>query len=356
MRSEPLVLEGVTKSYGGVLAADRVDLSIGAGEFLTLLGPSGSGKTTILMAVAGFVEPTAGRILLGGRDLTRTAAEDRNFGMVFQGYALFPHMTVAENVAFPLRVRRVPKAARQDKVVRALDLVQLGQLADRKPAQLSGGQQQRVALARALVFEPHLLLLDEPLSALDKNLRADLQAELKELHARVGLTFLYVTHDQEEALSMSERIAIMRDGRIVQVDAPRTIYARPRTRFVAGFLGRSNFLEARVTSVSPTTLTVDVGGVPGEAVAGPGVGVGDEVLLAVRPERLSIGPSGSGGLPGVVRDVTFQGAQSLVTIETAAAGPLVGTLGAVAAESGPAPGDTVWARWDAEGTTVITAD
>jgi len=224
-----LALDGLTKRYGSFTAVDNVSLRVESGEFLTLLGPSGSGKTTILMAVAGFVAPSAGTVLLDGRDITPLPPEKRDFGMVFQGYALFPHMNVAENVGFPLRVRGLSRADRDAKVRAALDLVQLGQFTDRLPKQLSGGQQQRVALARALVFDPNLLLLDEPLSALDKKLRAELQEELKALHQRVGRTFLNVTHDQEEALSLSDRIAILNHGKLIQAGAPAALYELPAT-------------------------------------------------------------------------------------------------------------------------------
>ena len=238
-----LLLTEIVKRYGPVRACDGVSLDIATGEFLTLLGPSGSGKTTLLNVIAGFVAPDSGRVVLEGREITALPPERRDFGMVFQGYALFPHMTVAENVAFALRVRGINRAEIAQRVQQTLDLVQLSGLADRKPSMLSGGQQQRVALARALVFRPALLLLDEPLSALDKKLRAELQEELRALHRRVGLTFIAVTHDQEEALSMSDRVAILRDGRLVQIGAPEALYAAPRTRFVADFLGKANFLQ-----------------------------------------------------------------------------------------------------------------
>ncbi|MBV8650548.1 MAG: ABC transporter ATP-binding protein, partial [Alphaproteobacteria bacterium] len=244
--SRGLSVEHLTKRYGAIVAVDDVSLEVERGTFLTLLGPSGSGKTTILMAIAGFVEPTSGEIRSGERIITHLPPEKRNFGMVFQGYALFPHMSVGENVAFPLKVRGRPRAETNAMVKSALDLVQLGHLKDRLPGQLSGGQQQRVALARALVFDPDILLLDEPLSALDKKLRADLQIELKALHQRVGKTFIYVTHDQDEALSMSDEIVILRHGRIVQQGSPNALYEAPRTHFVADFLGKSNFLAGRV--------------------------------------------------------------------------------------------------------------
>ena len=223
-----LSLKGLTKRYGQQAAIEDVSIDVARGKFVTLLGPSGSGKTTILMAVAGFVPPTSGQILLDEKDITHLAPEHRNFGMVFQGYALFPHMTVEENVWFPLRVRGIPLAKARQNVTAILDLVQLGGLAKRLPTELSGGQQQRVALARALVFQPDLMLLDEPLSALDKRLRADLQWELSALHRRLGATFISVTHDQEEALSMSDDIVILREGRVEQSGSPSATLQPPR--------------------------------------------------------------------------------------------------------------------------------
>ncbi|HYG43522.1 MAG TPA: ABC transporter ATP-binding protein, partial [Bordetella sp.] len=228
-----LNVRGLHKKFGGSMALDGVDFTLAPGEFLTLLGPSGSGKTTTLMSIAGFVDPTAGEILYRGSSITGRPPEARGFGMVFQGYALFPHMTVEQNVLFPLSIRRVPKDQASRRVRHALERVQLGAYARRLPRQLSGGQQQRVALARALVYEPEVLLLDEPLSALDKKLRSDLQWELRQLNKDSGASFLYVTHDQEEALSMSDRIAIFNHGRIVQIGTPSELYQRPANLFVA---------------------------------------------------------------------------------------------------------------------------
>ena len=284
-----LALRDVSKHYGSVAAVDRVSLDVPRGQFLTLLGPSGSGKTTLLMIIAGFVEPTAGDVLVDDARITHLPPEKRNFGMVFQGYALFPHLTVFDNVAFPLKVRGVPRADAADRIRGALDLVQLVPLADRYPRQLSGGQQQRVALARALVFTPDILLLDEPLSALDKKLRAELQWELKQIHQRVGTTFIYVTHDQEEALSMSDQIAIIRDGRIVQSGPPRLLYERPATRFVADFLGKSNFISGRVVAVDGDRLVYEVAGCRYvQESAGAPRKVGDEIVVALRPEKVEI--------------------------------------------------------------------
>jgi len=284
-----LSVEGLTKRYGPVVALDNVSLTVERGRFVTLLGPSGSGKTTLLMAIAGFVAPAAGSIKLNGQPIDHLPPERRNFGMVFQGYALFPHLTVAENVAFALTVRRRPRAETAEAVARALEMVQLEALAGRLPRQLSGGQQQRAALARALIFQPSLLLLDEPLSALDKNLRSDLQIELRDLHQRLGLTFIYVTHDQQEALSMSDEIAILRDGRLIQRGTPEALYERPASRFVAGFLGRSNFLSGLVDTVAADGFAYRCGAfVLRQARSAPGVRAGDSVLITLRPEKIRL--------------------------------------------------------------------
>jgi putative spermidine/putrescine transport system ATP-binding protein len=284
-----LSVEGLTKRYGPVVALDNVSLEVERGRFVTLLGPSGSGKTTLLMAIAGFVAPTAGSIRLDGQPIDHLPPERRNFGMVFQGYALFPHLTVADNVAFALRVRRRPRAEIARAVLRALAMVQLEAFADRLPRQLSGGQQQRAALARALIFQPSLLLLDEPLSALDKNLRSDLQIELRDLHKRLGLTFIYVTHDQQEALSMSDEIAILRDGRVIQRGTPEALYERPASRFVAGFLGRSNFLSGSVDTVAPDGFAYRCGAfVLHQARSEESMRPGDRVLITLRPEKIRL--------------------------------------------------------------------
>ena len=251
--------ERVTKRFGDVVAVDGVDLEVREGEFFSMLGPSGSGKTTCLRLIAGFEAPTEGRVYLGGRDVTDLAPYERDVNTVFQDYALFPHMTVEENVEYGLKVKKVPRAERHRRVVEALEMVRLADLGDRKPSQLSGGQRQRVALARALVNRPKVLLLDEPLGALDLKLRQAMQIELKEIQQAVGLTFIYVTHDQEEALTMSDRLAVFNHGRIEQVGTPADVYERPETAFVAGFVGTSNVLAgevaARVTG-SPAAFTI----------------------------------------------------------------------------------------------------
>lgn len=284
---------GVQKSYDGEnLIVKDLNLDIRKGEFLTLLGPSGSGKTTSLMMLAGFETPTAGEILLAGRSINNVPPHKRDIGMVFQNYALFPHMTVAENLAFPLTVRGMNKSEVGDKVKRVLNMVQLNSFAQRYPGQLSGGQQQRVALARALVFEPQLVLMDEPLGALDKQLREHMQMEIKHLHQRLGVTVVYVTHDQGEALTMSDRVAVFHQGEIQQIAPPRTLYEEPKNTFVANFIGENNRLNGRLHSQTGDRCVVELG--RGEKVEALAVNVGktgEPVTLSIRPERVSLNGS-----------------------------------------------------------------
>ncbi len=358
----PLVLDGLTRRYGSAVAVDSVSLTVAEGEFLTLLGPSGSGKTTVLMCVAGFVAPDAGRIGLGGRDITALPPERRDFGMVFQGYALFPHMTVAENVAFPLRVRKLGAAEREEKVRATLDLVQLSALAERRPAQLSGGQQQRVALARALVFDPALLLLDEPLSALDRKLRVELQEELKALHRRIGRTFVNVTHDQEEALSLSDRIAILNGGRLVQAGPPAALYDRPATRFVAGFLGASNFLRGEVSGIAPGRVTLAAGDTRVVQALPDGAEPprpGTPLLLSLRPERVALLRNGEGAenvVPGRIAGWSYLGAGTSLAVETADLGTLRVALPAWPAPPAPVEGLAVRLGWSADAAVPVLDD
>jgi len=306
--------EAVSKHYGGVRALDRVSLEVEPGEFLTLLGPSGSGKTTLLMVLAGFSRPTSGRVLVGGEDVTRTPPHRRDFGVVFQSYALFPHMTVAQNVGYPLRMRNRPRAEIARKVADALALVRLEGLADRRPDQLSGGQKQRVALARAIVFEPRVLLMDEPLSALDKKLREAMQIEIRRLHERLGITTIYVTHDQREALTLSDRVAVIDGGRIRQLDPPRLLYEEPRSRFVAEFVGEVNLIEARFASVNGSTMRVRAPALGIEIVTDRPVPAlpGEPLWVAVRPEKMSIAKSppaetGHNCVTGEVFDIEYLG-------------------------------------------------
>jgi putative spermidine/putrescine transport system ATP-binding protein len=357
-----LALQGLTKRYGSFTAVDDVSLRVERGQFLTLLGPSGSGKTTILMCVAGFVAPTAGAIQLDGRDITALPPERRDFGMVFQGYALFPHMTVAENVAFPLRVRKLGAADREAKVRAALDLVQLDRFADRKPSQLSGGQQQRVALARALVFDPALLLLDEPLSALDKKLRAELQEELRALHRRVGRTFINVTHDQEEALSMSDRVAILNHGKLVQEGAPALLYERPRTRFVADFLGKSNFLHGEVQEGGADRVGLAAGGTRLVQAIPPGTphpAHNRPLLLSLRPEKIALlnqGETADNEVDGRIATWSYLGAGYALSVETRDLGLLRVTLPSWNAPIAPAEGLPVRLGWSAAASVPVEED
>jgi len=302
----------VEKSYDGrQLVVQDLNLDIAQGEFLTLLGPSGSGKTTTLMMLAGFETATAGEIYLAGKPINRIAPEHRNIGMVFQSYALFPHMTVAENVGFPLSVRGVSGNEAHERVTRALEKVGLKGFESRRPAQMSGGQQQRVAVARALVFEPQLVLMDEPLSALDKQLREQLQYEIKRLHHELGITIVYVTHDQTEALAMSDRVAVFHHGRIQQIDTPTQLYESPSNAFVAQFIGENNTLHGHVSAISDNACEVTLGNglrLPAQAVAVQQVG--QATRLSIRPERIHLNPP-SGAVQttvtGTVIDVTYLG-------------------------------------------------
>ena len=285
-RGASVSLSGLEKSYDRVGAVNGVSLDIRSGEFLTLLGPSGSGKTTTLMMIAGFETPTKGDIAIDGASVVAMPPHKRNIGMVFQNYALFPHLTVAENIGFPLKQRGMPKAERSRLVGEALELVHLPGYGGRYPRQLSGGQQQRVALARAIVFQPRLLLMDEPLGALDKQLRENLQLEMRRLHADLGITFIYVTHDQEEALTMSDRIAVMNEGLVAQVGSPEDLYDRPTSRFVAGFIGESNFLPATVRGMEDDVVVAECEGSIIRALCPARRANGDKVTLTTRPERL----------------------------------------------------------------------
>ncbi len=317
-------MEGLSRRYGQVVALDRLDLTVRPGELVVLLGPSGCGKTTTLRLLAGLEDADAGQINVGGRDITHLPANKRDMGMVFQAYSLFPHMTVLENVAFGLRLRRIGRAARMRRARQMLDLVGLSQQADRYAHQISGGQQQRVALARALAIEPQVLLLDEPLSALDAKVRAQLRDEIRRIQLEVGITTLFVTHDQEEALAIADRVGVMRDGHLEQLGSPLEVYSRPATSFVAEFVGLTNRLAGEVRS--PGTVTVRGCGLP---LVDPGVPAGPVVAL-VRPEAVSVAsngagsdgvpgdsPDGAGGGPleGTVIATTFLGAVSRITVD-----------------------------------------
>ncbi|MGK0740645.1 ABC transporter ATP-binding protein [Leucobacter sp. Z1108] len=293
-------LQGIAKQFGDLTAVKDLDIDIRGGEFFSMLGPSGSGKTTVLRMIAGFEEPTAGKILLHGKDVTRTAPFDREVNTVFQDYALFPHLTIAENVAYGLTVRKVDKATRVKLVSEALEQVQLGHVADRKPTQLSGGQRQRIALARALILRPKVLLLDEPLGALDKQLREQMQIELKQIQREVGITFIFVTHDQEEALTLSDRVAVFNNGKIEQVGSPREVYEFPQTEFVARFLG--------VTNILPAELSQRV--------------LGNGEVHSLRPERVQLtdptSPTDADtvALAGTVAETVYAGAHTRYLVDT----------------------------------------
>jgi len=289
-----IALEQVEMMFGTHRVVDQLDLTITRGEFVSLLGPSGSGKTTILMLLAGFLQPTAGSICLGGKRIDHLPPHRRDMGVVFQNYALFPHMSVADNVAFPLRMRRVGREEIEQRVTRALDMVQLQHLRDRRPAMLSGGQQQRIALARALVFEPSVVLMDEPLGALDKQLREQMQLDIRDLHRRLGLTIVFVTHDQGEALTMSDRIAVFNRGRIEQIGSPTEIYDRPASRFVAEFIGETNLMAGKVTTTGPDGSLIRLdSGEDMAASAADWPAAGNEALLSVRPENVTVQPVGT---------------------------------------------------------------
>jgi spermidine/putrescine transport system ATP-binding protein len=337
-----VTLVGLTKRFADVVAVDAIDLHVAGGEFFSLLGPSGCGKTTTLRMVAGFDEPTSGQILLDGDDVAGRPPYKRNVNTVFQSYALFPHLRVYDNVAFGLRRSGVAKAEVRRRVAAALEQVELTGLERRKPAQLSGGQQQRVALARALVMRPAVVLLDEPLGALDAQIRRTLQVELKALQEEVGLTFIYVTHDQEEALTMSDRLAVMHDGRIEQLGAPKDVYERPDTTFVASFLGISNLLSGTAGRRDGERCVVQVGDFELEAATGDTAARGDTKLI-IRPERIRLEPHESTGdnrIPGLVERVVYRGSADQVFVRLPG-GEQVQALVQNDGGRAPEPGDAV---------------
>ncbi|GGD95751.1 polyamine-transporting ATPase [Aureimonas endophytica] len=339
----------LTKSYGASRAVDNVDLLIENGEFFSLLGPSGCGKSTTLRMIAGFVQPSEGRIWLGDEDVTDLPPEKRGIGIVFQNYAIFPHMNVAENVAFGLKMRKVPKAEIARKVEAVLAQVGLKGYDERYSRQLSGGEQQRVALARVLVTEPRILLLDEPLSALDKNMREEMKFWIKDLQRKLGITTVYVTHDQDEALTMSDRIGVMQKSRLVQVGSPEEIYERPRTLFVTSFIGHSNILDIEVRGPTPGGARVAFAGTDFETRSAPGLGAGTKAKLVVRPENVVVDPdalpAGAIPFPATVLSETYQG--PIVRYRLSVGGQeLVAERQNQAHVRRLAPGAAVLAGWD----------
>ena len=349
----PITIRQLTKTYGDVRALDHVDLDIRSGEFLTLLGPSGSGKTTLLMMLAGFIRPDHGSVKFGDEEVVRLAPHKRDVGMVFQNYALFPHMDVKSNIAFPLKLRRVPRAEIVERVDRALETVQLSGYGNRRIDQLSGGQRQRVALARAMVFEPRIVLMDEPLSALDKKLREQMQIELRQLHENLGMTTIYVTHDQREALTMSDRIAVINHGKVMQLDTPRAIYERPANRFVAEFIGESTFLDVEIAGgncrCEGAALQVERAPV-----------INGKSLLMLRPERLVVGASTHGSgmnvFDGRVTNFVYQGDTYLlqVALPSGRSINVRGIANGASLASAPATGQMIRLGLSVQDTVLLT--
>ena len=339
-----LAARSIRKEFGEFVALDDVSLKIGRGSFVTLLGPSGSGKTTFLMVLAGFLPPTAGQVLQDGRDITGLPPEARGFGMVFQGYALFPHMTVADNIAFPLRVQRRSGGDIRRRVSEMIDMVGLAGHGHKRPAALSGGQQQRVALARALACEPSVLLLDEPFSALDKNLRGQMQDEVRRLHREIGTTFVFVTHDQSEALALSSTVAIFDHGKLQQAGSPQAVYERPANRFVAEFLGDINILPVNPTAAHGGVAVAMFEGRPLRADAS----AGKSETLAIRPEhmRLEMREPGAGNAIALrVADLTYMGAETRLHMVSGGGTPVTLSVPTATLPAAATPGAAVWAAW-----------
>jgi spermidine/putrescine ABC transporter ATP-binding subunit len=348
MKQAAVGLDGISKSFGKIIAIDDVKLHLQKGQFASLLGPSGCGKTTTLRVVAGFEMPDAGAVTIAGLDVTRIPPHRRDFGMVFQNYALFPHLTVAGNVEFGLKMKGMGRGKRRPYVDRALGLVKLGHLKDRYPNQLSGGQQQRVALARAIVLNPAVLLLDEPLGALDRALREEMQAEIRQLHRQLDITALFVTHDQEEALTMSDIIAVMSDGRVEQTGSPAEIYERPRTAFVARFIGASNIMPAKVTERRGDDVKLSVLGLSA-ILPSASCPPGDSFEVSVRPERIKVLPASDGQAACRVMEVVYKGSSRQITLKPEAmdSQPIVSVISnSGQGQASVETGTTVTASWD----------
>jgi putative spermidine/putrescine transport system ATP-binding protein len=346
-RPSKLVVEGLCKRYGATTALEASSLSVGEGEFLTLLGPSGSGKTTLLQLICGLVEASEGRVIIDGRDQSRTPVHQRDIGLVFQHYALFPHLTVAENIAFPLKMRGRPAAEVARRVTDTLEMVHLGHLAQRFPRELSGGQQQRVALARCFVYQPSIILMDEPLGALDKKLREHMQIEIKRLHRESGATIVYVTHDQEEALALSDRICLMNHAKIEQLGTPREIYERPRTAFAADFIGISNIFRGTATANGSLETAHGLFALPDGARCDNGQGA-----LVIRPEHLHLGADTGNSVAGTVSEIVYAGSETRIIAKLGDGAALVLRLGP--GETVPGLDERIVASWQRDKAVLVS--
>lgn len=352
-----LKIRALRKTYGSVVALDLVDLDIREGEFLTLLGPSGSGKSTLLWGVAGLNDPDSGQIWIDGREATHLPPFQREIGMIFQNYALFPHMTIGQNIGFPLEMRKVNRIEREKAVMRVLDMVKLSHVVDRFPSELSGGQQQRIALARAFVYEPSIILMDEPLGALDKKLRDHLQLEIKHLHEQLGVTIMYVTHDQEEAMVMSDRICLMSNARVEQIGTPEDLYFRPETVFAADFLGESNLVNGTVRGVtdSATAVEIDGAGVT-MALPNPDLQVGEKVKLMTRPEAVDVlndGEARPNEVSGTLREIIVGGGATKLFVELAGGATMRVTQLTRRATERLSPGAQLRLGWEQQAAVVL---